>query len=91
VADHEARGGTLILGGGFADSYLERSLGKHGATIVSPENYMLRQMCRHSELLLGEATAQDAGRRRVQVLAGFFRRDIAQLGTLGHPGRVEDG
>jgi NADH dehydrogenase len=41
VADHEARGGTLILGGGFAGSYVARSLGKHGATIVNPENYML--------------------------------------------------
>jgi NADH dehydrogenase len=92
VADHEARGGTLILGGGFAGSYVARSLGKHGATIVSPENYMLytpmlpeaasgtleprhvvvplRQMCRHSELLLGEAKAHDADRRRVQVQAG---------------------
>jgi NADH:ubiquinone reductase (H+-translocating) len=92
VADHEARGGTLILGGGFAGSYVARYLGKHGATIVSPENYMLytpmlpeaasgtleprhvvvplRQMCRHSELLLGEATAHDADGRRVQVQAG---------------------
>ena len=92
MADHEARGGTLILGGGLAGSYVARSLGKHGATIVSPENYMLytpmlpeaasgtleprhvvvplRQMCRHSELLLGEAKAHDADRRRVQVQAG---------------------
>jgi NADH dehydrogenase len=36
-----ARGGTLILGGGFAGSYVARLLGKRGATIVSPENYML--------------------------------------------------
>jgi NADH dehydrogenase len=41
VPDHEARGGTLILGGGFAGSYVARYLGKRGATIVSPENYML--------------------------------------------------
>lgn len=41
MADHEARGGTLILGGGFAGSYVARYLRKHGATIVSPENYML--------------------------------------------------
>ncbi len=41
MADHEARGGTLILGGGFAGSYVARYLGKRGATIVSPENYML--------------------------------------------------
>src|SRR5206468_5764192 len=36
-----ARGGSLILGGGFAGSYVARLLGKRGATIVSPENFML--------------------------------------------------
>lgn len=41
MADHEARGGTLILGGGFAGSYVARYLGRRGATIVSRENYML--------------------------------------------------
>jgi NADH dehydrogenase len=37
----EARGGTLILGGGFAGGYVARLLGKRGATVVSPENFML--------------------------------------------------
>jgi NADH:quinone reductase (non-electrogenic) len=37
----EAFGGTLILGGGFAGSYVARYLGRRGATIVSPENFML--------------------------------------------------
>jgi NADH:ubiquinone reductase (H+-translocating) len=37
----EAAGGTLVLGGGFAGGYVARLLGKHGATIVSPENFML--------------------------------------------------
>lgn len=41
MADREARGGTLITGGGFAGSYVARLLGRHGATIVSPENFML--------------------------------------------------
>jgi NADH dehydrogenase len=36
-----ARGGTLILGGGFAGSYVARFLGPEGATIVNPENFML--------------------------------------------------
>lgn len=36
-----ARGGTLILGGGFAGAYVARYLGRPGATIVSPENFML--------------------------------------------------
>ena len=37
----EARGGTLILGGGFAGSYVGRLLKRSGATIVSLENFML--------------------------------------------------
>src|SRR5687768_8639677 len=37
----EARGGVLVLGGGFAGGYVARLLGKRGATIVSPENFML--------------------------------------------------
>jgi NADH dehydrogenase len=41
VADGTAHGGTLILGGGFAGSSVARILGRRGATIVSPENYML--------------------------------------------------
>jgi NADH dehydrogenase len=41
VATREARGGTLIVGGGFAGGYVARLLGKRGATIVSPENFML--------------------------------------------------
>src|SRR5213595_3473859 len=39
--DRQARGGTLILGGGFAGSYVAKLLKKQGATIVSPENFML--------------------------------------------------
>jgi len=39
--DREARGGTLVLGGGFAGGYVARLLRKRGATIVSPENFML--------------------------------------------------
>jgi NADH dehydrogenase len=39
--DRHARGGTLIAGGGYAGSLVARLLGRRGATIVSPENYML--------------------------------------------------
>jgi NADH dehydrogenase len=92
VPDLEARGGTLVLGGGFAGSYVARYLGKAGATVVSPENYMLftpmlpeaasgtleprhvvvplRQMCPHSQLLVGRAVAHDVAGQRVQVHAG---------------------
>jgi len=41
VAPREALGGTLVLGGGFAGGYVARLLGRRGATIVSPENFML--------------------------------------------------
>jgi NADH dehydrogenase len=36
-----ARGGTLILGGGYAGAYVARQLGRRGATIVNPTNFML--------------------------------------------------
>ena len=41
MEERQARGGTLVLGGGFAGSYVARLLGKRGATILSTENYML--------------------------------------------------
>ena len=41
VRERRARGGTLVIGGGFAGSYVARLLGRRGATIVSPENFML--------------------------------------------------
>jgi NADH dehydrogenase len=37
----EAKGGVAVLGGGFAGSYVARLLRRRGATIVSPENFML--------------------------------------------------
>jgi NADH dehydrogenase len=41
VERREARGGTLVLGGGFAGSYVARLLKRRGATVVSLENFML--------------------------------------------------
>src|SRR5512132_1705098 len=41
AATREARGGVLVAGGGFAGGYVARLLGKRGATIASPENFML--------------------------------------------------
>jgi NADH:ubiquinone reductase (H+-translocating) len=41
VQHRHAKGGTLVLGGGFAGAYVGRLLGKDGATIVSRENFML--------------------------------------------------
>ena len=36
-----ARGGTLILGGGFAGATVARLIGSRGATIVNPDNFMV--------------------------------------------------
>jgi NADH:ubiquinone reductase (H+-translocating) len=41
MAERQAHGGVLVLGGGFAGAYVARLLGERGATIVSPENFML--------------------------------------------------
>ncbi len=43
VAGRHARGGLLILGGGFAGAWVARLLGKRGreATVVNHENFML--------------------------------------------------
>jgi NADH dehydrogenase len=41
TARRAARGGVLIMGGGYAGSYVARLLGRRGATIVGPENFML--------------------------------------------------
>jgi len=40
-ATREARGGVLVVGGGFAGAYVARELGDRGATVVSKENFML--------------------------------------------------
>jgi NADH dehydrogenase len=61
VERREARGGTLILGGGFAGSYVARLLGKRGATVVSRENFMLYTP------LLPEASAGTLEPRHVVV------------------------
>jgi NADH dehydrogenase len=41
MSEREAKGGVLVLGGGFAGAYVARLLGDRGATIVSRENFML--------------------------------------------------
>src|SRR3954451_3225044 len=56
-----ARGGTLVLGGGFAGAYVARALGRRGATIVNPANYMLYTP------LLPEAAAGSVEPRHVTV------------------------
>ena len=56
-----ARGGVLVLGGGFAGAYVARQLGRAGATIVNPTNFMLYTP------LLPEAAAGNIEPRHVVV------------------------
>ena len=56
-----ARGGVLVVGGGFAGSYVAKRLGKAGATIVNPTNFMLYTP------LLPEAASGAVEPRRVVV------------------------
>jgi NADH dehydrogenase len=56
-----AKGGVLVLGGGFAGSYVARRLGAAGATIVNPTNFMLYTP------LLPEAAAGSVEPRHVTV------------------------
>lgn len=37
----QALGGTLVIGGGYAGGWVARYLGRRGATIVNPENFVL--------------------------------------------------
>jgi NADH dehydrogenase len=41
IERREAAGGTLVVGGGFAGAYVARLLGRRGATIVNPDNFMV--------------------------------------------------
>ena len=56
-----ARNGTLVLGGGFAGASVARRLGRAGATIVNPTNFMLYTP------LLPEAAAGSVEPRHVVV------------------------
>jgi NADH dehydrogenase len=41
VERRQARGGVLVVGGGFAGGYVARLLGRRAATLVSDDNFML--------------------------------------------------
>ena len=87
-----------MLGGGFAGSYVARLLGRRGATILSPENYMLYTP------LLPEAGAGTLEPRHVVVplrqmcphaelilgrVTGLDReRRVAAVETLAGPGQI---
>jgi len=73
--ERDARGGVLILGGGFAGAYVGRLLGGRGATIVSPENFML-----YTPLLPEAASGTLEPRHAVVPLRVMCRRAELLLG-----------
>ena len=77
VEPRHARGGTLVLGGGFAGSYVARLLGKHGATIVSEENFML-----YTPMLPEAASGSLEPRHVVVPLRMMCRHSELLLGRL---------
>ncbi|MFN8222774.1 MAG: NAD(P)/FAD-dependent oxidoreductase [Gaiellales bacterium] len=71
-----ARGGTLVLGGGFAGATVARLIGRRGATIVNPDNFMVYTP------LLPEAAAGTLEPRHVVVpLRQMCRHAELLLGT----------
>ena len=76
TATREARGGTLVVGGGFAGSYVARLLGRAGATIVSRENFML-----YTPLLPEAASGMIEPRHVVVPLRQMCRHAELLLGT----------
>jgi NADH:ubiquinone reductase (H+-translocating) len=76
----------LILGGGFAGAYVARLLGRAGATIVSPENFML-----YTPLLPEAASGSLEPRHAVVPVRVMARRAELVLGratALDEAGRV---
>ena len=77
IARREARGGTLVVGGGFAGAYVARLLGRAGATIVNPDNFMLFTP------LLPEAASATLEPRHVVVTGIGHARNLA-VAASGH-------
>ena len=72
----KARGGVLVIGGGFAGSYVARLLGRSGATIVSRENFML-----YTPILPEAASGTIEPRHVVVPLRQMCRHAELLLGT----------
>jgi len=85
TAERDARGGVLILGGGFGGAWLARLLGKRGreSTIVNHENFMLFAS------LLPEAASGSLEPRHVVVPLRMMcpRSDV----IVGHAGGLDLG
>jgi NADH:ubiquinone reductase (H+-translocating) len=75
--DRRARGGTLIIGGGFAGSQVARRLGRAGATVINPANYML-----HTPLLPEAAGGSIEPRHAVVPLRAMCPHADVVLGSV---------
>ena len=74
-----AKGGVLILGGGFAGSVVARRLGSSGATIVSPDNFVL-----YTPMLPEAASGTLEPRHVVVPLRAMCREAELLLGEVVH-------
>jgi NADH:ubiquinone reductase (H+-translocating) len=72
-----SRGGVLVIGGGFAGSYVARLLGRRGATIVNRENFML-----YTPMLPEAASGTLEPRHVVVPLRQMCRHAELLLGTV---------
>lgn len=72
-----ARGGVLIVGGGFAGAHVARRLGRSGATIVNPNNFML-----YRPLLPGVAAGSIEPRRATVPLRNMCPSADLVLGSV---------
>ena len=77
ASSRQACGGTLVLGGGFAGSYVAKLLGRTGATIVSRENFML-----YTPLLPEAASGSIEPRHCVVPLRQMCRHAELLLGDI---------
>lgn len=100
AARRNARGGTLILGGGFAGSYVARYLGQAATLgrckgIITLGRIPIRGSLGWFGTLTYHLYQLTLFSRKLRVVtdwtvALFFRRDIVELGTLGHPRGLSD-
>jgi NADH dehydrogenase len=110
VVEWQARGGVVIVGGGFAGASVARRLGRRGATIVSTDNFLLytpllpdaaagtleprhivmplRQLCRHADVVVGDATSIDEARRVLSVATDAGSLSIHYEQIVFAPGSV---
>lgn len=85
-----ARGGVLVLGGGFAGRRVARELGRRGLTVVEPRPARA-SLGPGAELIEGAAVALDADRRVVEVAVGPDRIAIAYAQLIVAIGGFADG